>query len=389
MLISQESADLISSEISTIMCRPTFLVNEEGVIISSTDPTKLRGVYPQLMEHLAQGQDYVALGSSSDNTEDICFPIWLKDRIIGAIGIVSARNEREELVTHYSGTIQRIAQVRIQRLSRRMSRDEEQGYFERARQIFFESTLFSGTLSDFLGDDDEIVFRASLLGIDLNQPRVIAVLGIDGNPSSSGELGAANSPQKIGEYIRFLRKHIAHHPQHFCFVDDQHIVILFCADSTAQVLEACTKLCETLENFYSVKVYGGIGTAAQSPAQFQRCYMEASTACGIAQRAAGKRLLVYDVRSPLFIAQTLTQDVKSSLIKAVFNGLSEEEVQEIVELVQVYAKYDGNIEQSAAELFMHRNTFLYRINKIRTLTGLNIKSPKDFLILYLAASNIH
>lgn len=386
MLISLESADLISSEISTIMRKPAFLINESGAVISSTSPEKYQDSYPELFEQFRQGCDYVTTNASPDGTVNVCFPIWLKQRIVGAVGIVCAESEQKELVTYYSDTIQRIAEVRIQRLSRRMSRDEEQGYFDRARQIFFESTLFSGTLSEFL-NDDEVIFRASLLGIDLSLPRVILMLGFDSLSQTPED--TKNVRSHIIDYSQYLKQNIsARQQQDFCFVDEQHVMVLFCSNSSQQVLERSARLCEDLENFYSIRVYGGISTVAASPPQFQRCYNEAQTACEIAQRSPAKKLLIYNVTSPRFIAQSIPSDIKSSLVKAVFSGLSKEDVQETVDLVHAYWHAHGNIEQAAAALFIHRNTFLYRINKTRTLTGLNIKDPKDLMVLYLACFNL-
>ena len=45
---------------------------------------------------------------------------------------------------------------------------------------------------------------------------------------------------------------------------------------------------------------------------------------------------------------------------------------------------DLNISKTAEALFMHRNTFLYRIEKIKGLTGLDPKKAKDLFTLLLA-----
>lgn len=46
---------------------------------------------------------------------------------------------------------------------------------------------------------------------------------------------------------------------------------------------------------------------------------------------------------------------------------------------------DLNVSRTACELYMHRNTLIYRIAKIKRLTGLNVCAFSDavtFLILY-------
>lgn len=385
MLISRESADLISHEISIIMRRPIFLTDDTGEILSSTESIQM-SKRNNVIEKLKQGQEFVVLEHEGhDSLEEICFPICINGRIIGAIGIISDADEREDIILHYSGTIQRIAEVRIQRLSRRMSHEEEQGYFERARQIFFESTLFSGMLSEFL-NDEEVRFRASLLGIDLTRPRVIVVLGFDTDSCvpSEGTYTEKLSQKNIYDFARYLKKNLMAQQQNFCFADEQRVVMLLCATSSKSAIDISSKLCEDLERFYSIRVYGGLSSVAEDPKQFQRCYNEAKTACNIAQTTQTKMLLTYDITSPIFIAHSLPQEIKSALVHSVFADVTSEEIHEMQDLISVYCKHDGNIEQTAEELHIHRNTLLYRIKKIKSTTGFNLKSPRDLFVLYLA-----
>lgn len=385
MLISRDSADLITREISIIMRRPIFLTDDDGQVISSTEFTQVGVQRPQALQQLKEGREYAVMNqASSPAQEEIFFPICVSNRIMGAIGIVSTAAEREDIISHYSGTIRRIAEVRVQRLSRRMSHEEEQGYFERARQIFFESTLFSGMLAEFL-NDEEVLFRASLLGIDLTQPRVIAVLGFDTDFSltAEGAYPTALSQKNINDFTRFLKNSLIHQQQSFCFCDEQRVVLLLCAATTKAALDTATRMCEDLERFYSIRIYGGLSSVAENPTQFQRCYNEAKMACNIAQATQNKMLLPYDITSPIFIAQSLSAEIKGALYQSVFSNVGADEIREMSDLILTYSKHDGNIEQIAAELHVHRNTLLYRINKIKSATGFNLKSPRDFFVLYL------
>ena len=42
-----------------------------------------------------------------------------------------------------------------------------------------------------------------------------------------------------------------------------------------------------------------------------------------------------------------------------------------------------NMSKAAKKLYIHRNTLIYRLQKIETITGLNIKSFDHCLLLYL------
>lgn len=390
MLISQESADLITREINIIMHRPIFLADENARIIASTEFKRVGQEHAGARELVSKGLKYfVSPKPCSERERDICFPVYLSDRIVGVVGIVSETAGVEDIIVYYSDTIQRIAEVRIQRLSRRMSHEEEQRYFDHARQIFFESTLFSGTLTDYL-NDDEAVFRASLLGIDLVQPRIIVVLSFetDFSRSAEGAVPQALSTKNINDFARYLKQHVRDHQQNFCFASEQQVVILFCSNSVDAVLEQAARLCGDLENFYSIRIYGGISSVAEGPIHFKRCYGEAKTACLMAQKIQRKMLLVYNVTSPYFIAQSLAPEVREALVSSVFQGVPAEEMREMARIIQTYCDNGGIVEQAAAAIFMHRNTFLYRSNKIRAATGYNMKDPKDLFVLYLAVLSL-
>ena len=53
----------------------------------------------------------------------------------------------------------------------------------------------------------------------------------------------------------------------------------------------------------------------------------------------------------------------------------------------VYCQNNLNLSQASERLFIHRNTLLYRLKKIETLTSLNMKSFEHCMILYLVLKN--
>ena len=43
-----------------------------------------------------------------------------------------------------------------------------------------------------------------------------------------------------------------------------------------------------------------------------------------------------------------------------------------------------NIQRCADACFLHRNTFQYRMNRLREKTGYDLRRPRDAVLLYLA-----
>lgn len=49
----------------------------------------------------------------------------------------------------------------------------------------------------------------------------------------------------------------------------------------------------------------------------------------------------------------------------------------LVDTLEMYLFYDGSIQKVAAAMFTHRNTVIYRVNKIKEMLGTDLSSPKE------------
>ncbi len=56
---------------------------------------------------------------------------------------------------------------------------------------------------------------------------------------------------------------------------------------------------------------------------------------------------------------------------------------ELLETVRVFFRNDLNLTAASRELFVHRNTLNYRLDKIRKETGLDLRSFRDAVIFQI------
>ncbi len=61
------------------------------------------------------------------------------------------------------------------------------------------------------------------------------------------------------------------------------------------------------------------------------------------------------------------------------NFLSDDE---LVRTVEIFLKNNLNISKTSTNGFMHRNTLLYRIEKIKKITGLDVREFEDAVTIY-------
>lgn len=67
--------------------------------------------------------------------------------------------------------------------------------------------------------------------------------------------------------------------------------------------------------------------------------------------------------------------LRNNLIDDKFKAIMEDK--DLATSIEEFFKYDLNIAETSRNSFLHRNTLLYRLNKIANLTGLNIRNFDD------------
>lgn len=87
---------------------------------------------------------------------------------------------------------------------------------------------------------------------------------------------------------------------------------------------------------------------------------------------------------PLYLHDLFQDDVSIRLKPLMENTSFPELARTFVE----YCHSNMNISKAAKKLFIHRNTLIYRLQKIEALTSLDTKSFGDSVILYLAIRSV-
>ena len=87
------------------------------------------------------------------------------------------------------------------------------------------------------------------------------------------------------------------------------------------------------------------------------------------------RLLIQLENSPELIA--FQEEMLGAL-------LASEGARELIHTLEVYFEHNGNLSQAAEALFVHRNTLIYRMERLAGITGLNLDNPETRLAMQLA-----
>jgi DNA-binding PucR family transcriptional regulator len=95
-----------------------------------------------------------------------------------------------------------------------------------------------------------------------------------------------------------------------------------------------------------------------------------------------ERLFTLSSVFPLFLLKSFSHEVKRSLFSPLTSIFQEDK--EIWRTIKLYVENNSNASLTAKQLFMHRNSLQYRIDKFTERTGFDLKSFKDAVTVYLA-----
>lgn len=132
----------------------------------------------------------------------------------------------------------------------------------------------------------------------------------------------------------------------------------------------------------------GVGIKAANLSEIHRSYQRAITALRMALYR-DEAVVEFDHMGFYKILFSVKED-------EILYGYAEEQLRgldalgdkrpEYIRLLKAYIRNDRSLEATAEELFMHRNTVNYRINKLRELLGSPLKTLDDFFPLMAALS---
>lgn len=90
------------------------------------------------------------------------------------------------------------------------------------------------------------------------------------------------------------------------------------------------------------------------------------------------KMVIYD------LINSLDKDNLEKLYNSVYEGFFDViRDRELLNTAEEFLKCDLNISEAARRLYIHRNTLLYRIEKIKSFTGLDIKSFEEAMVFKL------
>lgn len=222
----------------------------------------------------------------------------------------------------------------------------------------------------------DIYSRSKKLHIQTDIPRVVMIL-----ESGNG---------KENNALELARAHLGSSSRDFVTaVDESNVIIvkeLTDGDGLAEIDKSAKSLGSYLQKEGIRDIRIAYGTITQEIKEVSRSYKEAKMALDVGKIFFDDREII--AYSELGIGRLIYQlpiPLCKMFIREIFGGKSPDDFDEET-LTTIYKFFENslNVSETSRQLFIHRNTLVYRLDKLQKSTGLDLRVFEDAITFKIA-----
>ena len=222
----------------------------------------------------------------------------------------------------------------------------------------------------------DIYGRAKKLHIQTDEKRVALIIETDNAKDSN--------------VLEMMRTYFGSNSRDFITAVDEHNVIVVKGLTDGDGIKEIGKTADNIaaflekENFKNVRI--AYGTVVNEIKEVSRSYKEAKMALDVGKIFFGERDVI--AYSELGIGRLIYQlpiPLCKMFIKEIFDGKSPDDFdEETLTTINKFFENSLNVSETSRQLFIHRNTLVYRLDKLQKSTGLDLRVFEDAITFKIA-----
>ncbi|HBJ16313.1 MAG TPA: CdaR family transcriptional regulator [Clostridiales bacterium] len=222
----------------------------------------------------------------------------------------------------------------------------------------------------------DIYIRAKELHFATDAPRAVFLIRQVGHSDvATVDVLAGMFPDKMQDFVLSINE------------SDVAVIKQINGSTTAEDLERIAKSMEdTLKNELRIKIVIGIGTVSEHLRELADSYKEAQTAIDVGKVFdTEKSIINYENLGIGRLIYQLPTTLCEIFLSEVFKKNSIDSLdQETLFTINKFFENNLNVSETSRKLFVHRNTLVYRLEKIKKLTGLDLRQFDHAIVFKVA-----
>ncbi|WP_270181161.1 CdaR family transcriptional regulator [Alkalihalobacillus sp. CinArs1] len=351
-MLTREIAKTIVIETSLRLNRNVNIMNEKGVIIGSGDAERIDQIHEGALEVL-NTKEPLAIYKNDDGKwrgtqPGLNLPISFQNQVVGVIGITGNPDEMNDV----GGLVKMTTELMIKQefIARQLE------WKQRTKEMIIEELLRTAP------SYEQIERGMKLIELNLPSPYTILVV----------QIGNRSMPNH--ELIQRIERCISQHDALVGFINVNTLFISLCGvGDEKKPLDQISLELNRLSLDYRLAVSNVITTFDD----FSQAYQDCKLALEI---VTNQQLIFYADIEP----QALLHQTNSTEAVRFRKRIVTDTVEKYESTLTAFFENNLNIQQTSEAMFIHRNTLVYRLNKITKDTGYDPREFRDALTLQMA-----
>lgn len=388
MKILEHIAQGIADKTTEILGYPISITDKEGYIIGSTDRTRL-GIFHQPSLEVLKKNGMVTCYAQEEPKilPGVSVPLMFNNKPIGVLGIVGDPADVEMYVQLVKNQVEMMCQEAFRKEVIELESKMVEVFVQQI--IHFENDA----------NTDYILQYAKTLGYDLDTSRTCILIDIDidmntlnGSSNFSDRFSFPYFQREALDFLNLILRETKDDIISFLNVERFIIIKAFRSDEAHAAFldkleQKLEKLNKFLESKYKFSASIAVGDLKKGIHGIAESYRNASKAMQVGKRAdQTPRLYFYDdwdITLKL-LPKELAPDLQKKLTSLISPLIEQDNFDILTSTFLGYCKHNMNVSETSRNMFIHRNTIIYRLERISELTSLNTGSFEHCMLLYTA-----
>lgn len=391
LLVQDASNDLLVREFSRMIKSPIILLNPFGQIISQSQHFK---------NHTMQAEFYVteAFGESEKTNRDQgSFIVEKADGSQTHLSLVKINVHsyfphyliivNPEKVP-YPTSIFAFEQAALV-FQFNLYKDQKVDESIYANEAHFFNDLLNSQTRDTLNESNWLSLSRNFGYIQSDYYQVVHISSqnIIKNPN---QVPTLKTQEKLFLAYRWIRNNIDEyfHNSNLIWRVENNEIVLLLQEKTEKLSEKLLEIAERIDSLIQFSLTFSVGYSFSEWNQIEESYIQAKLAhYERANEVISETIIFYQDNGMEQLFNRLNQNEIVYFCKSILKELAyptEDSKIDLRKTLDTYLKNQGEITQTSNELFIHRNTVNYRINRCEEILGVNVNAPDVSLNIRLA-----
>ncbi len=371
MVITTDIAKPIVDHVMKAIEYNVSIVNHEGIVVAGGSSEQIDTLHPGALKAMESNNKFISEPTGfhqiSSTDVEINVPIELNDEIVGAVGIIGDPTSIDKFIQMIKVTVEALLEQQLMIDQLRFKRTALEEWVQNIIDSGFHNIALLESKADYFNIDTTVSCSVFALEIE------------DFNHAAYDYESLHQNEVRI---IKMLRLYFP-----YSFFATYLGKGLFIIGLPVKRNKDMNRFIELGKEFHrqlkqeGLKNYIGIGSAGEGVLGYRASYREALQSIDILKQVRSeKKVALITEWGILRLLSQIPSDYRRFYLEQ-FSKRKPTLNSELEETLLVYLEHELNIKETSDTLHIHRNTLIYRLDKIKEMWGLDPRSFHDAIKL--------